>query len=478
MSSLRDLPIRHKLTLIVVLTCVLALVIAGIVTAWLDLRDTRRWLVRDSTILADVIAQNTQASLAFHDPEAAATTLRALDSEPNIQRAEIVDADGTPFVQYKRAFDPVRTAPTFALARPITMGDKRIGTITVHTSTQRVVNRLQRVLIAGAFVLAGALAIGIAASGLLQRMITEPLGTLVETSRIITEQGDFTVRARKKHGNDEIGELTDTFNAMLDVLEQRGQSLVELNTDLESRVEERTAQLERANRELESFSYSVSHDLRAPLRAVDGFARLLEEDHAAVLDDDGRRLLSVIRDEARRMGVLIDDLLNFSKLSRQPLRPAPMDIGTSAEMVMDELRRARPDREIELTIAPLVPRAMADAATVRQVLVNLLSNAVKYAKSEGVIHIELGGHRDGGAMNKYWVKDNGVGFDMRYVGKIFGVFQRLHGDEFEGTGVGLAIVERVVARHGGQVRAEGEVGKGACFEFTLPAEESSERGNE
>ena len=165
------------------------------------------------------------------------------------------------------------------------------------------------------------------------------------------------------------------------------------------------------------------------------------------------------------MGVLIDDLLTFSRLGRQTLRPSQLDLGTMAATVIRELSRTQ-NRVIDLDVAPL-PAAVADAAAMRHVMVNLLSNAVKYAKPEGAIRIEIGGRNDGD-VNTYWVRDHGVGFDMRYVDKIFGVFQRLHGDEFEGTGVGLAIVDRIVARHGGEVRAEGAVGEGACFHFTLP----------
>lgn len=171
------------------------------------------------------------------------------------------------------------------------------------------------------------------------------------------------------------------------------------------------------------------------------------------------------------MGVLIDDLLAFSRIGRQTLRPSPLNLVPMAEEILRELRRTSPDRSIDLAAAPL-PLALADAATMRQVLMNLLSNAVKYAKREGVIRIELGGRSDG-SMNAYWVRDEGVGFDMRYVDKIFGVFQRLHGDEFEGTGVGLAIVDRIVTRHGGEVRAEGAPGQGACFHFTLPSPASN-----
>jgi PAS domain S-box-containing protein len=239
----------------------------------------------------------------------------------------------------------------------------------------------------------------------------------------------------------------------------------------EELLQQHNAALESANRELDSFSYSVSHDLRAPLRAVGGYARILDEDYSGVLDTEGRRLLDVVRSEAARMGILIDDLLAFSRLSRQSLGPVDLDLHAMANEIVEELRRNKSDREIEFA-AGQMPPAHADRAAIRQVLVNLLSNAVKYAKPTGAIRIEFGG-RSNGDHNLYWVRDLGIGFDPRYAEKIFGVFQRLHTDvEFEGSGVGLAIVQRIVQRHGGRVWAESEPGKGAAFFFTLQLAEN------
>jgi signal transduction histidine kinase len=235
--------------------------------------------------------------------------------------------------------------------------------------------------------------------------------------------------------------------------------------ELEQRVRERTAELEAANKELESFSYSVSHDLRAPLRAVDGFARMLEEDHAAQLDHEGRRRVAVIRDNSRHMGQLIDDLLAFSRLGRQALRPADVDMAALAREVIAELGA----HENAVVRVEPVPAARGDRALLKQVWANLLSNALKYSSKREAPEVEVSGASEGGQL-VYRVRDNGAGFDMRYVDKLFGVFQRLHrSDEFPGTGVGLAIVQRVVARHGGRVWAEGEVGVGARFFFSLPA---------
>jgi light-regulated signal transduction histidine kinase (bacteriophytochrome) len=238
--------------------------------------------------------------------------------------------------------------------------------------------------------------------------------------------------------------------------------------ELEIRVRERTSALEAANKELESFSYSVSHDLRSPLRAIDGFSRIVLEDYAAALDAEGRRLLGVIRDNARKMGQLIDDLLEYSRLGRKPLASAEIDMKRLVEEVLGELPASggSPPR-LEVGV---LPPARGDATLLKQVWANLLANAVKFSAGREPPVIEVSG-RENGAQCVYCVKDNGAGFDMRYHEKLFNVFQRLHReDEFEGTGVGLAIVQRVVSRHGGRVWAEGIVDAGAAFYFSLPKE--------
>ena len=251
------------------------------------------------------------------------------------------------------------------------------------------------------------------------------------------------------------------------------QKVRQLNADLEQKVRERTNELEVANKELESFSYSVSHDLRAPLRAVDGYARMLEEDHAARLDEEGRRLLGVVRESSVRMGQLIDDLLKFSQVSRRALAVGPVDQRALASEVLAELAAAAP--KVRVDLGPL-PRATGDRALLRQVWVNLLGNAFKYSSRREAPRVEVGARIDGGEC-VYWVRDNGAGFDMRYADKLFNVFQRLHSqEEFTGTGVGLAIVQRVIVRHGGRVWAEGKVGEGACFYFSLPLEGGESNG--
>jgi PAS domain S-box-containing protein len=230
------------------------------------------------------------------------------------------------------------------------------------------------------------------------------------------------------------------------------------------------AAVRELNKELESFSYSISHDLRAPLRAVDGYARMLEEDYGERLDDEARRLLATVRGNAAQMARLIDDLLAFSRLGRKPIAAAPVDMSALAREAAAELAAEHPRA---LTVVGELPPAHGDRALLKQVWANLIGNALKYSAKGAAPRVEIGGRVDG-KRNEYWVRDNGVGFDMRYAAKLFGVFQRLHrAEEFTGTGVGLAIVQRVIARHGGAVRAEAKLNEGACFSFTLPTEEGA-----
>ncbi len=242
---------------------------------------------------------------------------------------------------------------------------------------------------------------------------------------------------------------------------------LKLNDDLEQIVVERTAKLESSNKELESFSYSVSHDLRAPIRAINGYTKILEEDYGNKLDEDGVTVLASIITNSKKMGHLIDDLLAFSKLGRKAISGSEINMQEMVTTLCDETAKDNPDRLIEFTIHPLTS-IYGDTSLINQVWINLIGNAVKYSKYKPKTIIEIGCYQKDD-QTVYFIKDNGAGFDMKYYNKLFGVFQRLHGqDEFEGTGIGLAIVHKVVTKHNGIVWAESVVNEGASFYFSLP----------
>jgi signal transduction histidine kinase len=273
-------------------------------------------------------------------------------------------------------------------------------------------------------------------------------------------------------------QLETTQRALLNILEdvdserrERAEAETEvrsLNEQLEQRVMRRTEELTAVNQELETFAYSVSHDLRTPLRAIDGFSRMLARKYAESLDDEAQRIIQVVRDSTQKMSQLIDDILAFSRIGRVDISAAIVDMDELVRDVQNELLPAIGGRDVRFVVSGL-PRARGDRAMLRQVWQNLLDNAVKYTATRGTATICVGSESASHEIT-YYVKDNGVGFDMQYVQKLFGVFRRLHGpDEFSGTGIGLAIVKRIVTRHGGRVWAEGVLEQGAAFHFTLPS---------
>jgi len=260
-----------------------------------------------------------------------------------------------------------------------------------------------------------------------------------------------------------------TLSAMLPVLSRAltVRALRMENAALTRRLQERTDELEAANKELGAFSYSVSHDLQAPIRAILGFSEMLLNQHAPNMSDEGRRLLNIVKGSAKKAAELIEGLLRLSHLGRQPLKKRPVNTLLLVQEVVEDLHKQQGDRRVEIRVGEL-PDCIGDPSLLRQVFVNLLSNAVKFTRQKENALIEIGFRREG-AEEVYFVGDNGAGFNMKYTEKLFGAFQRMHsGEEFEGTGVGLSIVERIIRRHGGRIWADSTVGKGSIFHFTLP----------
>lgn len=259
----------------------------------------------------------------------------------------------------------------------------------------------------------------------------------------------------------------ETIRLLQEELAATNREVVALTLELEKRVEERTAELAAANKELEAFSYSVSHDLRAPLRHIDGFAQMLRERYGAQLPPPAQGLLEKVCTSAQRLGQLIDELLNFSRLSRQPVNKRTVQTAGLVQQVLGELQGEREGRQVDIRVGEL-PDCRGDVTLLKQVFFNLISNAFKFTRKREQATIDIGYFQEPKEL-VFFVSDNGAGFDMAYAEKLFGVFQRLHStDQFEGTGVGLSIVQRIIHRHGGRIWAKAEVNKGATFYFTLP----------
>jgi len=326
-----------------------------------------------------------------------------------------------------------------------------------------------------------------------QSIIT-PIHTLQKGMEIVgSGRLDYKVGTT---ANDEIGQLSRAFDRMSENLQsvtasrddlnkevrerkQAEAQVRKLNSELEMRVIERTAKLEESNKELEAFSYSVSHDLRAPLRHIQGFVEMLNKSSGNLLDDKGRRYLFIIGNVANKMGILIDDLLMFSRMGRAEINMATLDLEKLIHTLIYEMHLDIAGRNVEWKIASSLPLITCDPSMIRLVITNLISNALKFTKHCEHAIIEIGNIADEKGEPIFFVKDNGVGFDMQYVGKLFGVFQRLHRDEeFEGTGVGLANVRRIINRHGGKTWAEGVLNQGATIFFTLPNNKEKGESNE
>jgi len=473
---LRNTPIRQKLMAVNLLTSVTVILLTCTAFISYEIVMLHKGMLQGYATRAQIIAANSSAALAFQNEADAADVLSALKTDKRIMAACIYNESGGVFVKYP-ANASVGVFPGWycksgyrngglEIFCPVVQGGRTLGAVYLQTNLSALTDRYQAYAWLLAIIIASSILVAYFLSRTLQRQISQPILALAETARIISHRHDFSVRATQKNGDDELGLLTDAFNQMLSQIQTQDLAIKKLNAGLEQRVIQRTEELEVANKELEAFSYSVSHDLRAPLRAMNGFAGMVLEDYGLHLPEDGKRYLERIRDGGKRMGELIDALLAFSRLGRQAVNRQTVDMMALVQSVMDELKSLRDGRLIEMKVENLPP-CQGDPILLKQVWVNLISNAIKYTRDRNPAMIEIGcqSEPDG---NVYYVRDNGAGFNMQYVNKLFGVFQRLHrSDEFEGTGVGLAIVQRIIHRHGGRIWAEAEENRGATFYFTF-----------
>jgi len=482
MHLLQPASLASRLTRMNVLVSATALFLACAAFVAFDVITFRQSIVRNLSVQAQVLGSTSVASLVFNDRDSAQKTLAALHAAPDVVSACLYSADGRPFVEYHR--DVPRGLPPVArlqpgeqeaywfghgdvmLLDPIVFQSEPIGYIYIESSLDALWARVRLYLFISAGVLLGALVAALAVSLSFRKVTLQPIHALAEVARAISQDRNYAVRAPAGGVPLELGDLVGAFNGMLVQIEQRDRELRDARDELEHRVELRTAELAAANKELESFSYSVSHDLRAPLRSIDGFSLALLQDYGDSLGADARDYFGRIRAATRRMGLLIDDLLNLARVTRCEIRHERVNLTDIARAVEADLRKADSSRAVECHIQEGV-EAEGDVHLLRVVLDNLLSNAWKYTSRHPSACIEFGQMNSNGD-RIYYVKDDGAGFDPAYAGKLFGAFQRLHGaSEFPGTGVGLATVHRILLRHGGRIWAESEVEKGATFYFTV-----------
>ena len=473
--QLRSQSIQRKLLVVMAMTTVTALLFAVLAMVVYDLRTYTQTVKRDIETQTDLLGAASSAALSFDDPAAARENLRVLRHRERISQAAIYDERGVVFATYTRDGDaaPFPVLPRgdgitvegdelVAFGRVVENGEV-LGTAFIRAD-YGFFQRLADYITIASIVLVAALMVAVLMSLRLQAIITRPILSVAAVAREVVTRNDVSLRVTKST-DDEVGALTDAFNSMLAEIEARRAEIIQLNEELEERILQRTAQLERSNQELESFSYSVSHDLRSPLRAIAGFSDALQEELPGLTPEAGR-LFERIRAATRRMAQRIDGLLNLAHVSRRQLTLQPVDLTAVAEEIIDEFRQREPARDVHVVIAPDLV-AQGDPKLLRAALENVLENAWKFTAESPNAGIEVGAVGDGGE-TVYFVRDNGAGFDMAFADKLFAAFSRLHAnDEFPGTGIGLATVQRIVQRHGGRIWAEAAPGKGATFYFTL-----------
>lgn len=439
-----------------------------------------QWIER-----GDILAQGVQRLVLWDDLVALQKVLRSeVAGSPILQYAFVVK-EGKPYVSTLNGGVPP------ALLRRSAQADRdqiwefldqnetvmydiavELGPpgVSLHLGLDRseIDREVQPLLIANLAISLSVITVGILLSIILARRTTREVDALVQTLRRYGEVGSADEESVQAESA-EVAELIGTFNRMIAARKNAEEEILALNAELEERVRDRTAQLAAANQELDAFAYSVSHDLRAPLRGIDGFSLALMEDFGDTLSSEGKDYLRRIRVGCLRMGKLIDDLLYLSRLARNQLQRETVDLSQIARQVVDELQQLDPTRQVDWVIAPNLV-TVADPALMRAVLDNLLGNAWKFTGKQEQARVEFGGFDQEGEQI-FFVKDNGAGFDMLYVDKLFNVFQRLHKvEEFDGTGIGLATVQRIIHRHGGRVWAQGAIGQGATFYFSLKGE--------
>ncbi len=449
-------------------------IVLGLCCTFFVITDVRNYKDRKAesiSAIAQVLGSNTISAIQFLDTAAAMDKLSQLKIETDILNASILNKTNNVFASYTKMgaknfnFEPTtnsisnRTefsgASLFAYSK-IARNEENLGTVCLRVELAELNNIIGEKVRMAIILFVIGVVFALMISIIFQRSISTPILNLLATMQQVTQSGNYKNRVQVK-GDDEVNTLSCAFNTMLEEIEKR-----------EMHIKQRTAELETANKEMESFSYSVSHDLRAPIRAINGFSKIIEKKHTPQLDDEGKNLLNTISEEATRMGRLIDDLLAFSRLGKKEIQKAKIDMTELAKEVINEILKLEAEKYKAIITIDQLSSADCDRVLIKQVFVNLISNALKFSFQNPEPAIHIGSYSEPNSI-VYYIRDNGVGFDMKFYDKLFGVFQRLHNpDEFPGTGIGLAIVKRIIIRHGGKVWAVGKVNQGATFYFSLP----------
>jgi signal transduction histidine kinase len=480
MRTFRDIPIRQKLGIIVMVTTATGMLIASLGVVAFDSYFFRRSLERDLLSLAQMIADNTTAALSFNDPRAATETLAALRARPHMVAACIYRPDATMFAAYSRLGgrggcpaadrkDGIQVSSSgLIVSRAIMLTGERIGTLVLLYDLGEIPERIKIYggTVLGVLLVSSLLTFLLSAN--LRAVIATPIAQLVRATTSVSETGDYSTRAEKLSG-DELGVLVDRFNEMLAGIEWREANL---RTALREQ-KEKEEELRRANDDLQQFAYSASHDLQEPIRNVAIYSEIVAKRYRDQLDADGQQFLGFLTEGGRRLSTLINDLLAYTRAGvASDTAPARADSSVVLQHTLSSLAEAIRESGATVTHDGL-PEVPMSEAHLQQMFQNLIGNALKYRKDEP-LQIHISAVKAEGAW-RFSVRDNGIGIDPQYNEKIFGVFKRLHRDQkYSGTGIGLAICQRVVRRYGGRIWVESVPGEGSTFCFTIP--EQDQRG--
>lgn len=483
MVRLSRLSIRNQLTLVITLAAVAAVVVGFATVIVRDVSKLRRGMAANTELIARLVGDYSVSALAFDDRPAAEEALAKLQWMEEVDCARLFDADGEAFAAYDRGTGRPRlpalavSASEFVgdhlfVSQPVEFQDRRYGRIVICASTRDLRAQIRGTLATMGGLVAGLTILSVAIAFRLQGLISKPILDLASVARRVSGTGDYSIRAERR-GDDEIGTLYDAWNDMLAEIERRNEERERYEAQLQTtnlKLERYTRELERSNNELDQFAYVVSHDLKAPLRGIINVSNWLEEDLEDQLEDDNLRQLRLLRNRTERLEALIEGILEFSRVMR--VRPDP-EIVDVAELLAEIAEDLEPPPGFEVRVGPGMPTLLTQRVRLRQVFTNLINNAFKYHhRDNGRAEITV---RDADDFFEFAVADDGPGIPEDCHGKIFQIFQTLMPrDAHESTGIGLAIVQKIVVEQGGRISVKSREGEGATFRFTWPKVPESE----
>ena len=436
--------------------------------------------------ITQIIADRSNAAILFEDARALSETLSSLSLHPQVVFACTYNAQNELLAEYAQQAKTEASSENtdkalcpeqpkivlnhfnegyFHISEPIYVNQEISGYVYIQASTEKLINEVSTTALSAIAFSTLVIFLAFSFARYIQGFISNPLIELQQATENVSLERDQMPQLNKRN-NDEIGSLVDAFNKMISTIAQQNNIILAHTDNLEQEVSERTKELALANKELEAFSYSVSHDLKAPLRTIDGFSQALEEDYGHLLDDTALHYLSRVRAGSAKMSQLISNLLQLSRVTRLELKKQSFNLSLIAHKIVADLKNEAPDRSVDIFIHQELT-SIGDPALIEILLDNLISNAWKYSQRNPDAKIEIGSHAHLGN-TVFYIKDNGAGFDMKYAHQLFKPFNRLHSaEEFDGTGIGLATVARIIERHHGKIWVDSQPKKGATFYFTL-----------